>query len=436
MAFSTTPAAGEYVSRGPMGARGTYTTKRKHSLSDEIVWQARRWNLFDNILRRELKVIEVADPAPKVLTKQEAPIKFNIKSDGTTTIKDEDTLLISDTQAKFLQKNDVLLCNQIFCDSDGANYSTTKYDSGYTPESMIVDSVTLSGASSGVANVIVKRGNGACPASSVTTVLSEYKLIRANSAHEDGWTAPAAIQHEPTEIENYLQTFSKTWSETEMEGYMDVYGKEPMSDKGRQKQIEFFREIDAAFIMGRKQYDVVDGQNRYMTGGILEYIPGSSEALDGTSRFMDFGGAWELDTFREKMEIAFRYGSDEKVAFCGGKFFTVLLNNLEKYVRMNDGLSKKWGWHVYSLETGHGLLNLMRHPLLSELDTGDQQWAYDMIGVDLDYVDLMKHKGMDVKVKTNVQDNDVHQKKNELYGVLGLRRTHPSAHFVVYGITG
>ena len=442
MAFSNTHAAAEYVSQGAMGARGIYSTKRKYSLSDKIVWQARADAIFDNILRQELQVITVDDPEPKLLTKQEAPIKFNLHSDGTTSAggKDEDTVRISDTLAVFLQTGDQLSCADVFCDSDGAAYSTDKYDTSSSltlfPEQMIVKSVTLSGAASGIASVVVKRGNGYEPTSSVTTLLTEYKLVKMTTVIEDGGDAVDAIWHEPNAVQNYCQLFSKTWQETETETNMNVYGKEDMTEKGRQKRKELMREIDGALLFGRKFKDIVNGQNRWFTGGIAEYVANASTALDGTSRFLNHNGAFDLDTFYENMEIAFRYGSAEKTAFCGGKFFTVLRQRLEKYITMNDGLSKKWGWNVYDIDVGPGTLHLVKHPLLREMDHTNKAWAYDMIGVDLAYVWLMVMKGMDIGVKTGVEDNDEHTKKNEIYGQLGLRRAHPSAHFIVYGITG
>jgi len=436
MAFSTTAAAAEYVSTGSMGARGQYTTKRKYSLSDLIVWQDRKWAMLDNILRQELKTIVVDDPEPKTLTKQEAPVKFNIHSDGTTTTLDEDTLRISDTLAKFLQAGDKLSCNQIFCDSDGANYSTTKFTSGYTPEVMVVNSVTLSGSASGIANVIVARGNGYLPTSSVTTVLTEYKLIKLGFHLEDGGDAPLVKWHEPNSVQNFCELFSRTWSETETESNMNVYGKETMTQKAARNRKDLFREVDMALIMGRKASDLTNGQLRWRTGGIVEFIPGSTDALDGTSRFFDFAGAFDLETYRANMEIAFRYGSDTKLTLNGGKFFTVLYNTLEKFITMNDGLTRKWGWPVFEMETGHGIVQLLRHPALSEYDTSGQAWAYDQIGIDLEYVDLMIMKGMDFKIKTSVNDEDEHQEKDELYGQIGLHRTHPTAHFYQYGITG
>lgn len=436
MAFNTTKGTAEYVSSGSMGVLGTYTGKRKYSLSDIIVWQDRKWNMFDNILRMEMKTITVDDPEPKILTKQETPVKFNIHSDGTTTTLDEDTVRISDTQAKFLQSGDILTVNQIFCDSDGANYTTTKFSSGYTPETLIVKSVNLSGAAANISNVVVSRGNGYEPSSGVTTILTEYKLIKIGNAIEDGGTAALPKWHEPADVQNFCQIFSRTWSETETETNTNVYGKETMAQKAVRNRRDLFREVDMAMLLGRKAKDQRNGQSRWRTGGIVEYIASSSDALDGEARHIDLAGAFDLETYREKMEIVFRYGSDEKTSFNGGKFFSVLYNTLEKFITMNDGLTKKWGWPVFDFETGHGIQHLLRHPWFSEADTTGQAWAMDQIIVDLEYVDLMKMANMDFKVKSNVNDDDEHQKKDELYGQVGLRRTHPTAHAYIFGITG
>ena len=433
--MSTTKGAAGYISSGSTGVLGAYTGKRKYSLSDLIVWQERKWSMLDNILRQELRVISVDDPEPKILTKTEAPTVFSNHSDSTTTTVDEDTLRISDTLAKWLQVGDILTANQIFCDSDGAFYSTTKYTSGYTPESMIVKSVTLSGAAANIANVIVSRGNGAEPSASVTTVLTEYKLIKTGNNIEDGGTAVTAKWAEPSDVQNYCQLFSKTWGETETEGNMNVYGKETMAMKAARIRKEMMKEVNNQLFFGRKARDQRNGQSRWRTGGIVEFIPGT-DSLDGVTRFIDNGGAFDLETYRANMEIAFRYGSDEKTTFNGGKFFTVLYNTLEKFITMNDGLTKKWGWPVFDLETGHGIQHLMRTPVLTDMSTANQEWSFDQIGVDLEYLDLMVMKNMDFKVKQNVNDSDEHQTKNELYGQVGLSRSFPSAHFVVYGITG
>jgi hypothetical protein len=439
MSSSTTPAAQGYIAQGNTGVRGIETTKRKYSLSDQIVWNNRNWAMFDNILRQELQVVTVDDMEPKLFVKDETPVKFTCHSNGADTTYEGDTMYISDTQAKWLQANDVLSCNQIFCDSDGAAYTTTKFASGYVPETIVVESVSLSTPTSGIAKVIVKRGNGyqqsAAAAGVVSTVSTDHVWLKQGNSLQDGWTAPTAIWQEPSELYNYLQNFSRTWQESENEKNTNMFAKETMADKAKRNRIDFFREREHALLFGRRARNVVNSQSAWRTGGLVEFIPYTG-ALDSVSRFINFAGSFDYDTFREKAEIIFRYGSQNKVAFCGGKFFTALLNNFDKYITTNPKLEAKWGGKVLDLETGHGSLHLLRHPVLSELDATDQAWAYDCIVADLAYVKLMIMQGMDVRVKTNVQDNDVHYEKAELYGTCGLYRSNPSAHAYVYGITG
>lgn len=440
MAYNNTPGSAEYVHSGAVGVRGIYTTKRRYDLSDKIVYQDRRLAMFDFLLREKMSKLTVADCEPKVFTKQENPMTFSNHSDDTDTNYEGDTLRISDTQAKWLQQYDVLTCHDLFCDSDGAAYSTTKFSSGYAPETMIVNSVTLSGTATGIAKILVTRGNGYSQASAaagtVSTILTEYKLTKSGNTMQDGWTAVTPKWAEPTDVQNYLQTFSRTWGETEHQKNTVMYGKETMSDKAVMNRRDLMREIEHALFFGRKSKHVVSGQDQFKTGGIVEYVPGASASLDGDARLINFSGAFDLELMRQYAEIIYRYGSDTKWWFCGGKFFTVLLNTLEKFIVMNDNLSRRWGWNVYELETGHGVALLMRHPLFTEISQGDNDYSYDIAVVDPEYVDLMVMNNMDIRVKSSVQDNDVHIMEDEITGTLGLRRTHPSAHAYIYGITG
>ncbi|MBU2249073.1 MAG: hypothetical protein KKD77_20165, partial [Gammaproteobacteria bacterium] len=369
MAFSTTAGGAEYVISGAGGVRGIYTEKRKYDKSDIIVYQDRTYAMFDWLLRDKMSKVTVADFEPRLFTKQETPVKFDVHSDDTDTAYEGDTLRISDTKAKWLQQYDILTCKDIFCDSDGANYSTTKFSSGYMPESMIVNSVTLSGTASGIAKVMVTRGNGysaaAAAAGTVQTILTEYKLIKTGNAMEDGWTAPTAKWLEPTYVDNYVQTFSRTWSETEGETNTDVFAKETMSDKATRNRRDLFREVENQLLFGRKGKHVTASQFQFTTGGIVEYV--SASGLDGENRYIDFGGAFDLEKMREKAEIIYNYGSDTKWWFCGSKFLTQMWNTYEKFIIKNDELSRRWGWTVWEIDWGHGVAMCMRHPLLREM---------------------------------------------------------------------
>ena len=439
MAFTTTQGNAEYVRQGALGVGDIYTGRRKYSLSDLIVMQERSYAKLDNILRAEAKVINVDDPEPKVLTMQEAPVKFDVSVASSTSGlgPDDDTVGIGDAQALFLQAGDILQCPDIFCDAAGTNYSTTKFASGYTPETMIVKSVQLSGLSAGNALVRVMRGNGAEPTSGVTQLATTMDLIHMGNALADGGNAPNPVSFEPTDVQNYCQFFSKTWGVTDSEMPINVYGKMTPAQRAEMKRREFFRQKEYAYFFGRKAVLTQSGgAKQWMTGGITEFVPAAADALDGVTRLIDFGGAFDLNLLREKTEIIYRYGNANQMKhwFCGGKFFTALYNGLEKFIHVNDEFSKRYGWAVYELELGHGIAMLHRHPLLTDQATATNEYGYDCIILDLEYVKLMNY--IDVTVKPNVQTAGSHKTINEIFCQNGLWRTFPSAHAYLFGITG
>lgn len=443
MAFNLTQGNDEYVTSGPIGVAGQATVRRKFDLPGLITFQERAYAKLDNILMNAMPTIEVADPEPKFLSRNEAPIKFDIKSDDTDTNFEGDTLRLSDTQAVWLQAGDILQVPNLFCDSDGANYTTTKYGSGYFPETMIVESVVLSGAAANIANVFVKRGNGFSTASAaagtVTTILSEYKLIKMQNTIADGGNAPNPVDFEPFSTQNFNQFFSRTWGETSVETSMDVYGKESMEQKAQRKRREFFREIEWSLFDGRKGKHQVNGFNQYTTGGIVEFVPSATTALDGTTRLTDFGGAFDLDRQREIDEIHYRYGTQEKDWFVGGQYLTVLYNTLEKFITVNDKLSRLYGWRVMELDLGHGVARLHRHPKFTDQNTtgtGGVAYSKDAVIVDLSYVNLMIMKDHNVQVRSNIQAVRSHRREDEIFCMKGLYRRFPDAHAVIYNVTG
>ena len=436
MAFSATPAAAEYVKQGPLGVGDVYSGKRKYSLSDLIVFQERTNAPLDTILRMEAKTVDVTDPEPKVLTMQEAPVRFgvSVNSSSSGLGPDDDTVGISDADALFLQQGDVLMCPDIFCNAAGTTYTTTKYDQ--PPETMIIKSVQLSGLSAGNALVRVARANGAEPTSGVTQITTSMKLIHQGNALNDGGNAPNPVSHEPTDVQNYCQFFSKTWGVTDSEKPLDVYGKMTPAQRAEMKRKEFFRQKEIAYFFGRKaKINQSGGAVQWLTGGIVEFVPAAATALDGETRLIDFGGAFDLGRLRELTERIYRYGNTAKVKhwFCDGKFYSALYNAMEKFIHVNDAFSKRYGWAVYELELGHGSALLHRHPMLTEATTSTNEYGMDAIIVDLDYMKLMKF--IDVSVRS-LDPGRAHRDETEIFCQDGLWRTFPDAHAVIFGITG
>lgn len=441
MAFSATKAAANYVHNDYTGLEGVYSTRRKYDLSDKIVSLDRAISVFDYRLREAGKKFGVSDPEPKTLIKQERPLKFTMYADATDGAYEGSLLTVDDTQAKWLQSGDVLMCPQVFCDSDGAAYSTTKYGQP-APETMIVQSVDLSGSASGAgyAKVTVTRGNGynrsAAAAGVVSTITSEMSLIWQGNSLPAGGNAPNPREHEPGSVQNYTQFFSETTGEDEQYTNTDMYGKKAFNQRFTETRQALNRKIESALLFGRMGKRLVGGKEAWLTGGITEYVADANTALDGITRRHDYGGTFSVQQFRKFMEIDFRYGNKRMVkwGFTGGKFFTELESYLEKFLVFNDKLSAKIKLPVFEITTGHGTVELMRHSLLTEMSTSAAEWSLDMIIVDPDFVDIMYLQNMDIKTRMDIQAARSHVKEAEVYGQLGLYRTHPTAHSIHYGL--
>jgi len=108
-----------------------------------------------------------------------------------------------------------------------------------------------------------------------------------------------------------------------------------------------------------------------------------------------------MTLWRYYMEIAFRYGnaSQRKWGFVGRKFYTELYNYLQKSLIFNDTISKAVGIKVVELDTGHGIIELMTHPMFTEMATSSMEYAVDMIGIDPTFFDVMVMKNHDLQVR-------------------------------------
>lgn len=430
--WSATPGAAEYVATGFPGVSSVYTSNRRFSLSDLIIWNERTHAKLNNAIREKMGIIPVNDPAPKVIEAAEAPVQFAVSTASSTTTNNNDTVGIANALARWLNVDDVLQVSGLWCDTDGTNYTTTKFSSGYTPEAVVVQRVIPSGISSTVAKVIVSRGNGNNPATA-TQITTSMVLNHIGNALIDGGAAPSSKHHEPAHVQNYCQLFSMTWSQTDSYAPLNSYGKLSMADKGAMKRRHWSRLQEYAYLWGRKAKPTSDGQDQWMTGGFVEYVPGASVALDGINRLIDFGGPFDLETFMINTEIISHYGSDTRDVFVGGKFLSSMWNHFQQSIVFNDEMSRRYGWAVWELDLGHVIFLLHRHPVYTDFSSSAADISYDAAIMDLEYIKLMVY--IDAQIKPAVQLPNVHGTTMEIFSQTGLWRSFQSAHSYWYGIT-
>jgi hypothetical protein len=187
----------------------------------------------------------------------------------------------------------------------------------------------------------------------------------------------------------------------------DLYGGDYLSQEARERLIEHDKYIEMALWFGERAEVTSGNTPRRSTGGIDEWISTNSK---------NFGGALTLEEMFEAGETAFRYGSDNRMLFCGLAACSNVSLIAEPHLEAVSPAST-FGIKIQRLVTPHGVWNITPHKLF-EGDTYSLQ-GYSVDLANLKYVYL---RGRDTALYTNIQDNDVDGQKNEYLTEFGLKR--------------
>ena len=197
-------------------------------------------------------------------------------------------------------------------------------------------------------------------------------ILIIGNINPQGGTRPEAITQSPTEHDNYTQIFrdsldlSRTLMETKLrteDAYLEAK-RDCLELHGIGTEI--------AVTWGIKHAGTgANGKPEYTTGGLLEFIKANGVVEDfSLDTDSDYAGKTWLQAgdqwMDEHLEEVFRYGSDEKLAFCGSGAL-LGLNRLAKSVGSIQLAvrEKAFGIQVVEWVTPFGVISLKRHPLFS-----------------------------------------------------------------------
>jgi hypothetical protein len=125
------------------------------------------------------------------------------------------------------------------------------------------------------------------------------------------------------------------------------------------------------------------GQPLRTTRGFVNWLPPVTTATLSVNT--DLGalntGALTETTWDAFLELAFRYGSREKLAFCGSGALMVLNAMAKNKARIELApTDDTYGFHLIRYITPFGTLMLYNHPLM----TDNPVWRYDLLVIDPD----------------------------------------------------
>lgn len=283
-----------------------------------------------------------------------------------------------------------------------------------TGEQVRVDSVAGN-------TITVTRGIG----STAQAIIDTDELYIVGTAQPEGDVSKPSRSDVPSKASNNTQIFRTPFDIT---GSLQASGFQVSPNEwARQanlKGIEHAKDLELAFMFGRKSATVPAGNEVRTTGGVVSFI-GSNQ--------VDAGGELSEPEWNAFVAQVCRYGTRNKLAMAS----QVGIAALQKFpmgkvqVRQDE---TTYGINVSHFITPFGSVNLVYHRLMEGSKYGGHIIAVDIAQMKYRYL-AANGVNRDTKVLPNRQANDLDGRKDEYLTEAGLECGLQKAHGVLSGIT-
>ena len=225
------------------------------------------------------------------------------------------------------------------------------------------------------------------------------EIVIVGSGFAEGAAIGTAIGYAPTRYYNYTQIFrtplflTRTARKTRLRTDDSGPYREAKREAGQLHALE----MEKAFLYGEREEitslsgaatpnDVTSsGQPLRLTRGMVNWLPAATtSSVSVHTNLTSYNSGALTETIWESfLEQVFRYGSKEKLAFCGSTAL-MALNAMAKnkgVINLSPG-ERVYGFKLMECVTPFGTLMLYNHPLLTENST----WRKDLFVIDLDKI--------------------------------------------------
>jgi hypothetical protein len=289
-----------------------------------------------------------------------------------------------------------------------------------------VTDTVQNGASSYIVVKLLEADPGTTKLASADTVLV------IGNINAEGAAMPDAVGYDPTKLYNYTQIFRTPLEITRTARRTKLRTGDAYKEMKREALELHSIEMEKAFIWGIRTENIgSNGKPERTTGGLIEWITDNSGVVSNyiTDTSIATGKSWEtggeewLDYYLEQI---FRYGSDERLAFCGSG----VLLGLNKLVKLygNYQLTPKatsYGIRVMEWVTPFGVIHMKRHPLFSyEATNRNTMVLFEPSDLRYRYIDDTSFYDDPEKKNTGYTRRD--GTKEEYLTECGLEFHHPS----------
>tara|TARA_B100001059_G_scaffold101225_1_gene100954 strand:+ start:3451 stop:4629 length:1179 start_codon:yes stop_codon:yes gene_type:complete len=256
-------------------------------------------------------------------------------------------------------------------------------------------------------------------------IADDAVLVIAGHADQEGGSAPTAISFDPTTDFNFTQIFKTAVqvSGTLQNTYLRTGDKE---QEQLTKALKLHMgDIERAMFFGKRHEanGTTASPTRY-TGGLLTQI---TDVTDGAS----FGATANTITEKEfdklLIENIFAFGGSEKVAFCGARVISNLME-IGKNRWQPTQIDNAYGVSLTRYTTYAGDLLVYMHPMFRQTGMTEEMIILDMAELKFRYM-----QGRDTQLIRDVQAPDFDGVKHMYMTECGLEMTQAKVHHRIKG---
>lgn len=306
-----------------------------------------------------------------------------------------------------------------------------------------------------VANLVQVSRNGGTGGTGFVTTTGTNTLTwySADVTLAEGQSAPGVKVTSTSTFFNYVERTSRTWSWTDHVDKEVIYGEPDNVREAKQARRAFVLSLSRKLLFqhrGTDTPDYVDGLPLYKTGGVLwalafsgtDCLPGAvgysaandlvtgTAAIGSRSRIWKVGNLsdsslWSRNVFLGACRHFGMFGNlKKKVVVAGGGFMAEFQTLFADTYRMSPG-TNEFGMKVTTFDHPFGPpLEILRDETMEQ--TGHSNDAFIL---DPEYLEIAVIN--DVTIKDEIQANDAHVHKSEIYADMGLGINFFNAHSMI-----
>lgn len=245
--------------------------------------------------------------------------------------------------------------------------------------------------------------------STAVNIGDKNQLLVIGTAFEEGSLPPTGQAYDPFKRYNYTQIFRRTLEMTGTAKETELRTGDALKEAKREALEYISIDIERSFWFGKRFQDTFNGKPRRFMGGILDQLP-AENIFDASKKT----GGVSYDDLESWMKDLFKYGSSEKMVFCGD----LALLTIQKIIRQSEGSTWRWepstkeyGMTVSRLTTPFGTLVFKTCPLFSQstssgLDTDSPVYGFDSYAfvLDMAHVKYVYLRNRDLKYEPNLTE--------------------------------